>query len=161
MSDTQRLPLIVRRVQHYFPEVDRVADANKPIKITVKKSDVEKAKVKTHDSCAMARACEREGVCDSALVFPRMAFLVKGNLAVRYRVPESITREIVCFDRTGDFRPGEYQLSPVSDRERLDRKNKTGGNHTKPRGLKKYRKPVLYHLTDGLRSQTVYVGKDE
>lgn len=158
MSNSQRLPLVVRRVQNYFPNVDRVADATKPVIINVTKRDVSVSKEKTHDACAMARACERQGTCEHALVFPNVAFLVKGNLAVRYRVPESVTREIVCFDRTGDFRPGEYQLSAPGKAYRLgDGRRRNNGVRT---GKKRaYRKPALYHLTDGIRSQTVHVGK--
>lgn len=158
MSDSQRVPVVVQRVRHYFPEVDSVVDATKPVIVTVKDTDNSTSKKKTHDACALAHACERERVCDAALIFPRIAFLVKGKTAIRYRVPESVTREIVVFDRGGDFAPGDYQLSPCSKRDRLG--NKTPRNNSKRnKKTRAYRKPEVVHPTGGIRTKTVFVGK--
>ena len=107
-----KAPGVVATIRRYFPEVNRVADATKHVKVSVTGRDCNTAKERTFNRCAMAKACERELHLDGAVVRPGVAYLIKGDLAVRYLVPQSVRNEIISFDRHGDFRPGEYFLSP-------------------------------------------------
>jgi hypothetical protein len=147
----QRAPRLVSQLRRYFPNVDRVADANKPMKVVVSADDVKKARKMEHNACAMAKACERIPQVDGAIVKTTTAYVIKGDLAIRYLLPATVTREIVSFDRNHDFRPGEYQLSAMNKAHRIDNK-RGGGNHTKPRGILKHLKPlVAKHKTEGIR----------
>lgn len=152
MYTEQRAPRLVSQLRRYFPQVDRVADANKPLKVHVTSKDVKNAKERQEDSCAVAKACERIPDVDGALIKTTTAYVIKGNLAIRYLVPETVTREIVSFDRNKDFRPGEYQLSAMNKAHRIQGP-RGGGNHTKPRGILKHRRPLVAvkHRTEGIR----------
>lgn len=140
---------LLERLRVFAPQVDRVADASRAVKVEVTEADVTGAKEKSHGGCAMARACQRQ-VCDAAIVWPRVAFLIKGNLAVRYSVPESVRREIVTFDRHGKFYPGTYQLSPICPSARFGARMKPGrGPHI---SHKTWRRPLVTHQSQGIRS---------
>jgi hypothetical protein len=145
----QRAPATVKRIRRYFPDVDRVVDATKPLEVEVKKCDVSAAKMKKEDCCAMAKACERQNGVDGAIIKTTCAFVIKGNTAIKYHVPSCVTREIISFDRHGDFRPGSYYLGPVPKSHKTGGK-RGAGNHTKPRGLSQHRRPYVY--TQGIRS---------
>ena len=154
----QRAPRLVSQIRRYFPQVDRVADANQPLRITVTSDDVKRAKAKQEDSCAIAKACERIPRVDGAIVKTTTAYVITGDLAIRYLLPETVTREIVSFDRHHDFRPGEYQLSAMNKAHRIDNK-RGGGNHTKPRGILRHTKPAIHH-TEGTRAISGAAPKD-
>lgn len=145
----QRAPATVKRIRRYFPDVDRVVDATKPLEVEVKKRDVDNAKQKREDCCALAKACERMDGVDGAIIKTTCAFVIKGHTAIKFHVPNSITREIVMFDRHGDFRPGTYFLGPVPKSHTTGGK-RGAGNHTKPSGLSKHRRPYVF--TQGIRS---------
>jgi hypothetical protein len=83
-----------------------------------------------------------------------VAWIIKGNLAVKYEVPESVAREIVSFDRHHDFRPGEYQLSAVPNSCRMGRKS--GAHSGKTGGHRMYRKPLVSRPSEGMRGVKVY-----
>lgn len=104
-------------VQKYHPEVTRVVDAKKDVSIEVTAGDCRNGKMKSASSCAMARAFERE--YDGAIVSLRVAYLIKGDKAIRHLVPPSVSREIVAFDRARKFAPGEYELKAPKGRETL------------------------------------------
>lgn len=146
----QRAPAVVGRIRQFFPQVNRVADSTKSLKVTVTERDCKNAKERKEDDCAMAHALEREVKCDGAIVRPRVAYIIRGDLAIKYQVPESVSREIVSFDRHHDFRPGEYQLSAVYKCRRSDYKGrssrgKAGRRHNRTRT------PLVAHTTDGIR----------
>jgi len=149
MSQNSEQEKYVKKIRLYFPEVDRVADSTRPIKIEVKKCDVTAAKKKSHNACAMARACERQEHLDGALISPSVSYLVKGSLAVRYKTPASVGREIVSFDRHRDFRCGDYQLSamPPSTRMGARPNNRRGSDVSK----KHHRQPLVSRPSEGMR----------
>lgn len=95
-------------VRKYYPNVQKITDAKKPIKIEVTAKDCRGGNSKSPSSCAMARAFERE--YDGAIISLSAAYLIKGNKATRYLVPQSVSREIVSFDRSHKFEPGTYSL---------------------------------------------------
>ncbi len=156
IATDQRAPRLVATLRRYFPQVNRVADGNKPIKITVQNRDLKKALKKKHDACVMARACERQiPNCDGALIQQSRAYIIKGNLAIRYSVPSSVMREVTSFDRHKDFRVGEYHLAPVNPNARLaadGRKRKGGGTG------RTAKKRFVVHRTEGVRGMLAYDG---
>lgn len=145
----QRVPATVKRIRRYFPNVDRVVDSTKSMEVEVAERDVETAKKKKEDCCAMAKACERKDGVDGAIIKTTCAFIIKGNTAIKFFVPNSVKQEIISFDRHGDFRTGTYYLGPVP-KSHLTSSKRGAGNHTKPRGLSKHRRPYVY--TKGIRS---------
>lgn len=98
-------------VQKYHPNVTKVVDAKKRVTISVTEKDCRYARKSSPDKCAMAKACERE--YDGAIISMSTAYLIKGEVATRYKTPPSVSREIVSFDRNHDFRPGEYTLNAI------------------------------------------------
>ena len=151
MSETS-VPRLVAKLRNHFPGVNRVADGKRPISVEVTAADCKRGDRSEPDSCAMARACRREMECDGVLIWRSTAWVVKGDLAVKYHVPPSLGREIVVFDRGGAFLPGTYGLSAVpksgsvEDAKRPRRNKISGGGHGKPA-----RKGLAYHRTESIR----------
>jgi hypothetical protein len=142
---------VLDQVQRFYPKVRRVVDGQRRVRVTVATSDLRGSKKKAPDNCAMARACTRAFALDGAVIRPSVAYFVRGRTATRYRVPQSIYREIVSFDRHGDFRPGEYHLRPVDPAHRVGRHQ--GGAGKKNRAAKSRRStPRAYHRTLGIRA---------
>jgi hypothetical protein len=133
-------------VQKYHPGVIKVVDSKKSLTISVTRADFRRASSKSPSQCAMAKAVQHQH--DGAIISTSVAYVIDGNKAVRYKVPTSLSREIVAFDRHAGFAPGEYRLTAPSKMERLNRPNdgrgKNGGGH----GATKQR----YHRTAGIRS---------
>jgi hypothetical protein len=134
-------------VRKYHPNVNRVIDAKKPVTINVTAEDCRNGKKKGASSCAMARAFERS--YDGAIISLATAYLVKGDTAIRYRVPDAVTREIVSFDRSKQFAPGEYKLAQIEPARKLGLVHKVV-NRTDPSKYKKA--PRKYHKTAGIRA---------
>lgn len=153
----QRAPQAVKNIRRYFPAVDRVADANKPITIEVTDGDCTDAKKKSENSCVMAKACERLPGIDGAIIKTTSSYLIRGTLAIRYKTPPCVVREIVSFDRHRDFRPGTYYLAAISKSHLLGVERAAGnGNGKKSKGVLKHRKHVLkpHGRTQGIRGVT-------
>jgi hypothetical protein len=138
-------------VKKFFPEVKSVVDATRDttIKVTVKD---EKASHKlSHKACAMAVACKRTMNLDGVIISIRTAYLIKDKKATRYTLPDSVTREIVSFDRGGGFMPGEYEMRKPRKGQRLGEP----GGHNKSRtgtGIKIRR----HHFTSGIRTNLTF-----
>lgn len=123
------MPNALRIVQQFYPNVTKVVDAPKKLNVTLTKRDVENAKRKDHTGCAVAEACHRElGV--GAIVSTRTAYLVRGDTAVRYAVPQRMFREITSFDRGAGMELGEYDLNQPFARPVGTPARKTGKGHT-------------------------------
>lgn len=134
-------------VKKYHPNVTRVVDANRNVQVEVTASDSKLSKPKAPDSCAMAKAFCRTH--DGAIVSLAVAYLIDGNKAVRYRVPGSVSRELVSFDRSHVFSPGSYSLyAPVST-ERLSA-IRAAPKIPKRTGMKTVIR--RYHHTAGIRT---------
>jgi hypothetical protein len=106
-------------VRYYFPKVTKVTDADKPIEVEVTQHDNEHSQVRNHNTCAMAVACKRTMKCDGVIISLKSAYLIRGTEAIRYFVPESVSREEVSFDRKAGFDPGMYRLVPNSPGARI------------------------------------------
>jgi hypothetical protein len=132
-------------VKKFFPEVDTVSDADEHAYVEVVNED-SLAVRKNHKACALAVACKRMFDCDGVIISVKTAYLVVGTVALRYRLGESVSREVISFDRTGVFSPGNYRLLKPQGGHKLGEK---GGN----RPAKKNKKRVgPYHITDGIRA---------
>jgi hypothetical protein len=114
----------LHNVRKFFPKVTRVTDAAKGLEIEVTKQDDKTSRRSDHAGCAMAVACKRELKLDGVIIARTVAYLVKGDEATRYYVPERAAREVISFDRGGGFDPGTYQLNRPSW--------KLGQSHGKP-----------------------------
>jgi hypothetical protein len=154
-------------VQKYHPNVKRVVDAKRPINVTVTADDCKNAKKGAPSECAMARAFSKN--FDGAIISKSVSYLVRGTKAFRYRTPESVTREIVSFDRNNDFAPGDYGLNAPTKCEKLAWKSEHqkkvyalrvpgkshrlgDGRKDAPSGKVSKKPKRKYHHTAGVRS---------
>jgi hypothetical protein len=137
-------------VNEFFPKVKRVADATRNLKIEVTPKDVKDSTRKSHKGCAMAVACKRALDLDGMIVSVKTAYLVKDDTAIRYTIPESVSREVVSFDRKGGFEPGSYHLQKISKSLRLG-KHTGGKDHQRSPHKTKLRTRFSHH-TEGIRA---------
>ena len=140
---------VLRIVRRHFPNVNKVEEAKHPLVVEVTRGDVKSSKRKDMSHCAMAQACKRVFHADGVIMARSIAYLVKGDLAIRYGVPNTVTREITAFDRGGDFEPGIYSLVPKTKGMTLEHKvkmNKAEGGNKPNKGIRKY------HHTTGIRA---------
>lgn len=107
----QRKSPALSNVQKFFPKVTRLRDADSNITIEVTRQDDKVSRRMDHAGCALAVACKRKFHADGVIISRTMAYMVKGDEAIRFDVPERATREIISFDRGGEFAPGEYHLN--------------------------------------------------
>jgi len=132
-------------------------DANKPIVVEVTPGDCRKADRKNPESCALARAVQREykgkGV-KASYFFRSCAWLEYDDKLVRYHLPPSTQKEIVSFDRGAGFAPGTYQLSKVCESGKHSavqaRSKKRPGRHQPSKNPRIKRKFV--HRTEWVRN---------
>jgi hypothetical protein len=136
-------------VQKYFPSVTKVTDADEDITIEVVSDDSSKGAIKDHEHCAFARACQRKFSAKGVIVSVNTAYVIMKGGAVRYKLPESVSREVVSFDRKGGFAEGTYILKAPNKSMRLGaRRGRAGGGTHKPKGGK----PRKFHYTTGIRA---------
>lgn len=103
-----------RSITRLFPNVNKLQEAKRPVAVEVTAKDVSRGKLKKHRECAMANAVCREWGADHAVIGMTYSYVIKGNTAVKFKTPATVTREIVSFDRSKKFEPGAYHLGPVS-----------------------------------------------
>jgi hypothetical protein len=108
-----------RSLVRLFPQVTNCLDARTPVEITVKARDVARAEEGNPAACALALAACREYHVDHAVIGLSYSYIIKGSAALRFKTPVSIAREIVSFDRHGDFQPGTYALATVPPAQHL------------------------------------------
>ncbi len=135
-------------VRKYFPEVNRVMDAKAHMNIEVTKHDDSVATKKAHKGCAMAVACKRKLNLDGVIISVKTAYMIKGKKAIRFIVPEHVSREVVSFDRGGHFEPGEYSLNKPTSTHRLGEGGHYSGKHSGKSGTH----TKTFKFTKGIRS---------
>lgn len=146
--DAQRV--LPAKVRELYPDLRQVRDATEPLRIRVRTSDIQQGEVKIAENCALSLACRRQQKCDAAIIRMRVAYLIFGTRAVRYKVPESVRRELVAFDRARAFEPGLYQLSvPIPSARLGEVRPRRTGPHRRSRTTSVQ---VLRHVTAGVRS---------
>lgn len=136
-------------VQKFFSEVVSVDDASKDVTVEVTKADNQNGMVKSHKTCAMAVCVKRTLKADGVIIAVRTAYVVYGDKAVRYRLPESIAREIVSFDRKAGFAVGTYKLNAPCKSEKLGHPS---GDHSNRNGNRPPGKFRFMHHTSGIRT---------
>ncbi len=139
-------------VQKFFPNVKKVTDAKTNAYVEVTSADVSASKIKNHKQCAMAVACKRKFHLDGVIIAKSVAYLVKGNSARRFKVPESVSREVVSFDRGSGFSAGKYALGAVPKSGRMDRPSREKLNKDRHHGGQDITKR-FFHRTDNVRAQ--------
>lgn len=115
-----------------------VQDGAANLLVTVTNHDVVNAKKANSKHCALSRASMRIPGVAAAYFFRTTAFLEYKDRILRFKLPTSVQKEIVSFDRSQIFAPGVYQLStspPTSSRtvanrkERLRRRRQAAPRH--------------------------------
>lgn len=138
----------LKTIQRFFPKVDHVEDATKPLVIEVTKKDNESAAVKKHDGCALAVACKRKTKSDGVIVGTTTAYIINGHEAIRYKLLGTTTREIVSNDRGAGFDIGVYPLKVPTAANRLGvKRGKDPVNKGTGKNGAKFR-----HYTSGIRT---------
>lgn len=136
------------RVRKLFPNVTAVVDATEDIDIKVTRADTQTKAVRNHSECALAHACRRAMRADGAMINVTSAYVIKGNTATRYKLPESVSREIVSFDREAAFEPGDYHLHTPPPSAKLGTPSRSGARTGYKTGNGK---SIKYHVTENVR----------
>jgi hypothetical protein len=132
-------------VRKHFPQVEIVIDGTRPVTIKVNGRDTTSKAIKNPLICAFALSCQRAFRADGVIIGLTSSYIIKGRHALRYKNPESVSREIVSFDRNAGFEEGVYQLSTVEPSRRFGVAVHRGGNLTGKMG-KRFR-----HVTKNVR----------
>ena len=106
-------------VRKFAPNVTKVTDADDDLLINVTEKDYQTSVKKDHAGCALAVATKRQEHAAKVIVSASTAYVIRGDEAVRYLVPESASREVVSFDRGAEFCAGDYKLKAVPPSGRL------------------------------------------
>ena len=116
-----------------------VVDAKRPLTLHITKKDVEYGGVKDPWSCAAARAACRQVNVAAARIHLGRAYLLIGNKWHRYQTPMNLRTEIISFDRSKKFQPGDFTLAvcPPSKMKGVSHKRKSSG----PSGKSKRKSP--------------------
>jgi len=137
-------------VQKFFPHVTEVTDADDDIELEVEEGDSKSGSLKDHNHCAFARACQRKFKARGVIVSISTAYVILKEGAIRYQLPESVSREIVSFDRKGGFAEGTYVLKAPEKHHRLGaRQERSGGGTHEHKGGKKR---LFRHVTANVRA---------
>ena len=120
-----------------------VVDAAQDVTITVTKKDVQNSKRKNPGECAAALAGSRRFHMPVKVFLSRM-YVKDKNQWVRFITPGNVAREIVSFDRSSAFEPGEYEFKAPSKQQRL-------GTYTHKRERHSGTKKRKNHITTNVR----------
>lgn len=142
-------------VRKFFPDVTEVHDADEDSLIEVTANDSKVAKAKDHNDCAMAVACKRAFKARGVIISVGQAYIIKKEGAIRFSLPQSVSREIVSFDREAGFAEGTYKLSKPSGTHRL---GAHVGAREWDRGAGNKRKPFK-HFTSNIRVSLGALGR--
>lgn len=144
-------------VQQAYPQVEKVKDAARNIKIEVARRDTNSATVKNHKACAMAVACKRKLEADGVIISVSTAYVIKDKVATRYKVPPSVAREVVSFDRNGGFEEGEYELKAPGKAQQLGYRQEasvlTSGTHGKSANASRRFRHATGNIRESLQSK--------
>lgn len=136
-------------VKGYFPNVEKVEDADKPVIVEVTAADVARSTIKSHETCALAIACKRFFKADGVIIGLTTSWIVRGKVATRFRNAGTVSREITSFDRKAGFDVGFYVLAPASPSNRLGLERAYDPVRTgkKGKGIRKFK-----HFTRNVRT---------
>jgi hypothetical protein len=141
-----------------------VLDARKAAKITIRPLDVKRGNSKDPGKCAAARACLHDMKAIAARVHVGRTYVElpakiakqygaktkkeRGPVWVRFRTPTALRTEIVSFDRSHNFDPGDYVLPPPQPSHRA-RGKAYGGKRVVKKAS--YKRPAPRHVLGGVR----------
>lgn len=156
---------VTNRILSYMlkkhPNVAFAYDALEPVQITLSDSDIKNGIAKNNTKCAFSNAACRMLKADDAYVGIRMACLKFGNKLVRFKIPESVSREIVCFDRHRDCDAAHksYRFSAVTGDRALGRPYRESAEKNGNSTAKKPRKGQFLdrHMTKHIRKSKLAV----
>jgi len=132
----------------------RVVDATVPLPVHVTMADVRKGNTKDPGGCAAAQALMRECGFSQARVHLGRVYVEKPDRWVRFMTPESLSREIVAYDRKGKaFEPGEYRLRPPPPTAKLGARYRAPGTHGKRTGKRRVHIARVRHVTENVRQR--------
>ena len=107
--------------------------ATEPKRIIVLPRDIRRGVRRDITACAFVCATKRIDPTVMAVGFQlTRAEIEYPDKVVQYALPQSMTREIVAFDRDGDFAPGEYELKPMPKRDKPAGKRRGRGGVGRP-----------------------------
>src|SRR5689334_4798367 len=89
----------LKTIQKFFPRVTNVMDADNDVVVEVTAKDEQNSKKKNHSECALATACKRQEKANGVIVSVSTAYIIKGDTATRFKVPEAASREVISYDR--------------------------------------------------------------
>lgn len=95
-----------------------VVDAAQDVSVTVTQADVKNSKKKNPSECAAALAGLRKFHMPVKVFLSRM-YVKDKNKWVRFITPNTISREIISFDRASAFEPGEYTFKAPTESAKL------------------------------------------
>lgn len=127
-----------------------LVDATQDLDIEIKPGDISTAKKKDPAHCAAANAARRSLRTEVEVHVSRI-YVKKGKKWVRFITPERISREIVSFDRSSIFEPGEYTFKAPAGQNRLGHYTHEGGDQTRPGNRQKYR--VTMNIRESAKSK--------
>ena len=87
-----------------------VIDSTRDLNVDVQVRDIKQAKKNDPGNCAIAKAIKRETGKD-AKVFLTRTYVKEKDHWERYTTPLRASREIVSFDRSQQFDPGNYKVN--------------------------------------------------
>lgn len=106
-------------IRQYFPKVSEIVDAKARAIIEVTKEDAKSSGIKDPLMCAFAKASYRAFDADGVIIALTTSYVIMKKRAIRFKNSETLSREIISFDRRGGFDPGLYLMSPFSPRQQL------------------------------------------
>jgi hypothetical protein len=137
------------KIQKTYPKVKHLIDSDETIVVSVARADIKGGTKKDPGQCALARACLRQKLADAVIIGLCYSYLIKGDMAMRFKTSLGVQREITSFDRTKYFAEGDfYKLSKVPESSKLGvRKYRSGRKTPKT----KNNKPQPRHFTSDVR----------
>lgn len=141
-----------RRKYKGLPIVD--APLNTRLVVEVNKHDANSAKPNDPSNCAAAKAISRMMNTEVDVHISRTYVKdKKRKVWIRYQTPQSVSREIVSFDRAAKFEPGEYSFPALTKSSRLGIWQEKYGKRNGSSKNKTRTIPVrMYHTTTNVRA---------
>lgn len=124
-----------------------VFDSRIDMIVKVTPADVKNSKKKSCDQCAAAVAiCRSVGIKEARVNLSRV-LVRKADRWERYVTTGALRTEIVCFDRTGDFRPGDFMITAPCKSQMLGYKE---GQKRSPHKTNGHKRRAM-HIVEGVR----------
>ncbi len=111
-----------KKIRHQKINGLPVKNGKKSISIMVTAQDVKRASVKDPTNCVAAIACRRDLGCTEARVHVGRTYLRFNGHWDRYHTSPNLRSEIIAYDRSGKFVPGEYVLRRMQPTARANGK---------------------------------------